>query len=157
MGFKRYGFGVQAAQIVHDISFAGRHFLLNQLPELYTACERNGTNFPVQYIGANVPQAWAAGSAFMLTQALLGFLPDAQRNKLYVDPLLPAWLPDLTMRNLRIGGHKLDIRFWREDAQTAFEVIKGEPELVERCEIASKIAQLRAPSDLTRPLAPSLV
>jgi glycogen debranching enzyme len=157
MGFKRYGFGAQAARIVHDISFAGRHFLLNQLPELYTACERNGTNFPVQYIGANVPQAWAAGSAFMLTQALLGFLPDAQRNKLYVDPLLPAWLPDLTMRNLRIGGHKLDIRFWREDAQTAFEVIKGEPELVERCEIASKIAQLRAPSDLTRPLAPSLV
>ena len=156
MGFKRYGFGVQAAQIVHDISFAGRHFLLNQLPELYTACERNETNFPVQYIGANVPQAWAAGSAFMLTQALLGFLPDAPRNKLYVDPLLPAWLPDLTMRNLRIGRHKLDIRFWREDAQTAFEVIKGEPELVERCDIASKIAQLRAPFDLTRPLAHSL-
>jgi hypothetical protein len=70
--------------------------------------------------------------------------------------LLPAWLPDLTMRNLRIGRHKLDIRFWREDAQTAFEVIKGEPGLVERCEIASKIAQLRAPSDLTRPLAHNL-
>jgi hypothetical protein len=47
-------------------------------------------------------------------------------------PLLPAWLPDLTMRNLRIGRHKLDIRFWREDAQTKFEVIKGEPDLVER-------------------------
>jgi hypothetical protein len=60
------------------------------------------------------------------------------------------------MRNLRIGRHKLDIRFWREDAQTAFEVIKGEPGLVERCEIASKIAQLRAPSDLTRPLAHNL-
>ena len=61
------------------------------------------------------------------------------------------------MQDLRVGKHKLDIRFWREDAQTAFEVIKGEPELVERCEIASKIPQLRAPSDLTRPLAPSLV
>jgi len=22
-------------------------------------------NFPVQYVGANVPQAWAAGAAFM--------------------------------------------------------------------------------------------
>jgi hypothetical protein len=42
-------------------------------------------NFPVQHIGANVPQAWAAGSAFMLTQALLGILPDAPRSKLYVD------------------------------------------------------------------------
>ena len=32
-----------------------RDFLLNQLPELYTASERDETNFPVQYIGANVP------------------------------------------------------------------------------------------------------
>jgi len=152
MGFKRYGFGDQAAQIAHDISFAGSHFLLNQLPELYTAFERNETNFPVQYIGANVPQAWAAGSAFMLTQVLLGFLPDAPRNKLYVDPWLPAWLPDLTMRNLRLGKHKFDIRFWREDARTEFEVVKGDPDLVERCDVASKLSELwgtfrsRAPS-----------
>jgi len=152
MGFKRYGFGDQAAQIAHDISFAGSHFLLNQLPELYTAFERNETNFPVQYIGANVPQAWAAGSAFMLTQVLLGFLPDAPRNKLYVDPWLPAWLPDLTMRNLRLGKHKFDIRFWREDALTEFEVVKGDPDLVERCDVASKLSELwgtfrsRAPS-----------
>ena len=90
MGFKFYGFGAEAARIAHDISVAASHFLLNQLPELYTAFERDETTFPVQYIGANVPQAWAAGSAFMLTQALLGFLPDAPRNKLYVDPSLPS-------------------------------------------------------------------
>jgi hypothetical protein len=51
------------------------------------------------------------------------------------------------VRNLRIGKHKVDIRFWREDAQTAFEVIKGDPKLVERCEVASKVAQLRIASD----------
>jgi glycogen debranching enzyme len=156
MGFRRYGFADQAAQIAHDISFAGSHFLLNQLPELYTAFERNETNFPVQYIGANVPQAWAAGSAFMLTQVLLGFLPDAPRNKLHVDPWLPAWLPDLTMRNLRIGKHKFDIRFWREDALTEFEVVKGDPDLVERCDVASKLSELWAPSGLTPPPAHSL-
>jgi hypothetical protein len=31
--------------------------------------QRDETTFPVQYIGANVPQAWATGSIFMLTQA----------------------------------------------------------------------------------------
>ena len=117
------------------------------MPELYTAFERQETNFPVQYIGANVPQAWAAGSAFMLTQALLGFLPDAPRNKLYIDPALPYWLPDLAVHDLRLGKHKLDIRFWREGEKTQFEVIKGDPELVERCDIASKVAQLRTASD----------
>src|SRR6202790_2385834 len=91
MGFKLYGFGAEAAQIAHDISTAASHFLLNQLPELYTAFRRDETTFPVQYIGANVPQAWAAGSAFMLTQAILGFMPDAPHNRLYVDPWLPGW------------------------------------------------------------------
>jgi hypothetical protein len=38
----------------------------------------------------------------ILTQAMLGFLPDAPRNKLYVDPLLPDWLPDITIRDLRL-------------------------------------------------------
>jgi glycogen debranching enzyme len=150
MGFKFYGFGAEAARIAHDVSVGASHFLLNQLPELYTASERTETNFPVQYLGANVPQVWAAGSVFMLTQALLGFLPDAPRNKLYVDPSLPAWLPDLTVRDLRIGNHKLDIRFWTEGGQTAFDVIKGDPKykVVERCDIASKAAQLRGASDL---------
>jgi glycogen debranching enzyme len=147
MGFKYYGFGAEAARIAHDISFAAGYFKLNQLPELYTAFEREETNFPVQYIGANVPQAWAAGSAFMLTQALLGFLPDAPRNKLYIDPSLPYWLPDLAVHDIRLGKHKLDIRFWRKGEETAFEVIKGDPKLVERCDIASKIAQLRTASD----------
>jgi glycogen debranching enzyme len=148
MGFKRYGFAAEAARVAHDVSVAASHFLLNQLPELYTAAERNETNFPVQYIGANVPQAWAAGSVFMLTQALLGFQPDAPRNKLYVDPSLPYWLPDLRVRDLRIGKHKLDIRFWTEGDETEFEVIKGDPKLVERCELGSALARLRVASDL---------
>jgi glycogen debranching enzyme len=145
MGFKLYGFGAEAARVAHDVSVAASHFLLNQLPELYTASERTESNFPVQYIGANVPQAWAAGSVFMLTQALLGFLPDAPHNKLYIDPTLPAWLPDLTVRDLRIGGQKLDIRFWREGEATAFEVIKGDATLVECCDVTSKVAQMRNP------------
>jgi glycogen debranching enzyme len=143
LGFRYYGFSAEAARIAHDVSVAASHFEFNQLPELYTAFERDDTNFPVQYIGANVPQAWAAGSSFMLTQALLGFLSDAPRNRLYVDPWLPRWLPDLTIHDLRVGKHKVNIRFWREDEQTAFEVIGGDSKLVERCDLASMLAQLR--------------
>jgi hypothetical protein len=82
-----------------------------------------------------------------VTQALRGFLPDAPRNKLYIDPSLPKWLPDLAVHDLRIGRHKLDIRFWREGEKTAFEVTNGDPKLVERCAIASKVAQLKTASD----------
>jgi glycogen debranching enzyme len=143
MGFKFYGFAAEAARVAHDVSVAASHFLLNQLPELYTAPERTESNFPVQYIGANVPQAWAAGSVFMLTQALLGFFPDAPQNKLYVDPLLPPWLPDLTVRDLRVGKHKLDMRFWREGGETHFEVTKGDANVVKRCDISTEVARFR--------------
>jgi glycogen debranching enzyme len=132
MGFKRYGFGAEAARIARDISEAASHFLLNQLPELYTTIKRDETSFPVQYLGANIPQAWAAGSVFALMQAMLGFMPDAPRGKLHLDPLLPAWLPDLTVLDLRVGTHRFDIRFWRDGEETQFEVLQGDRNAVER-------------------------
>jgi hypothetical protein len=52
------------------------------------------------------------------------------------------------VRDLRIGKHKLDIRFWTEGDETEFEVIKGDPKLVERCELGSALARLRVASDL---------
>ena len=142
LGFKRYGFGVEVAKIARDISDAASHFLSNQLPELYTTIERNERSFPVQYLGANVPQAWAAGSVFALLQAILGFGPDAPRGKLHVDPLLPAWLPDLTVLDLRVGQHRFDIRFWREGAKTQFEVLQGDPNAIERRNFGANYSEL---------------
>jgi glycogen debranching enzyme len=101
------------------------------VPELYAGIERNGTTFPVQYRGANVPQAWAAGSAFMLLQALLGIEPDAPRGVLHVDPVLPHWLPDVTLYGLRLGAHEFDMRFWRDGDATRFEVMRGDPAVVQ--------------------------
>jgi glycogen debranching enzyme len=141
LGFKRYGFGAEAARIARDISDAGSHFLSNQLPELYTTIERDEDSFPVQYLGANVPQAWAAGSVFALMQAILGFVPDAPRGKLYIDPLLPKWLPDLTVLDLHVGRHRFDIRFWRDGDQTQFEVLEGDANAVERRSFGAQLKQ----------------
>ena len=132
LGCKRYGFDQEAARIAHGITGAAGHFLLSQVPELYAGLPRRPNGFPVQYLGANVPQAWAAGSAFMLVQALLGLEPDAPRDVLHIDPWLPPWLPDITLRDLRLGAHTLDLRFWREGDVTRHAVLRGDPELVER-------------------------
>ena len=132
LGFKRYGFAKEAAQVAHDISEAASYFLLNQLPELYAGVERTGATFPIQYLGANVPQAWAAGSCFALLQAMLGIQPDAPNDRLYVDPDLPAWLPDVTLMDLRVGHRALDIRFRRDNGRTVWDVLKGDSGIVAR-------------------------
>jgi glycogen debranching enzyme len=132
LGMRRYGFDAEAAALARDISGAASHFLLNQLPELYAGLQRDPTGFPVQYLGANVPQAWAAGTPFALLQAMLGIQQDAPREKLYVDPALPAWLPDVTLIDLRLGRRRFDIRFFRDGKETVFEVLKGKRGMVER-------------------------
>jgi glycogen debranching enzyme len=135
LGMRRYGFAAEAAAVARDISAAASHFLLNQLPELYGGLQRDPMSFPVQYLGANVPQAWAAGTSFMLLQAMLGLQQDAPRGKLYVDPALPDWLPDVTLTDLRLGRQRFEIRFWRNGNDTVFKVLKGRSDAVERMSI----------------------
>ena len=138
LGMRRYGFDAEAAALARDISGAASHFLLNQLPELYAGLQRDPTSFPVQYLGANVPQAWAAGTPFALLQAMLGIQQDAPRGKLYVDPVLPVWLPDVTLTDLRLGRRRFNIRFWRDGKETLFEVLRGNRNAVERRAVSAR-------------------
>lgn len=131
MGFRRYGYVDEAARVARDISAAASYFMLHQMPELYSGLQRDPTNFPVQYLGANVPQAWAAGSCFAFLQMIVGFQPDAPAGKLYIDPALPDWLTELSISDLRVGKATFDLRFWRDGKATRWQVIKGDPQAVE--------------------------
>src|SRR5262249_1671336 len=104
-----------------DVSEAASYLVSYRLPELYAGTERARGTFPVLYPGASAPQAWAAGSVFHLLQAVLGLRADAPRGRLYVDPELPRWLPDLTLSGLSVGRAKVDLRFWREGDRTRWE------------------------------------
>jgi cellobiose phosphorylase len=70
----------------------------------------------------------------MLLQAILGIRQDALRGKLYVDPALPDWMPDVTLRDLRLGRQRFDIRFWRDGHDSVFKVLKGRQDAVVRLE-----------------------
>jgi glycogen debranching enzyme len=132
IGFRRYGFAEEAGRIARDVSAAASYFVQHNMPELYAGLGRTPTTFPVQYKGANVPQAWAAGSCFTLLQALLGLHPDAPRDRLYVDPVLPHWLPDIELKGLRLGRRQFDLRFQREGEETRWEVTSGDASVVEQ-------------------------
>jgi glycogen debranching enzyme len=121
LGFRRYGFAAEAARIARDVSAAAGHFASHRVPELYAGIARQPGGFPVQYLGANVPQAWAAGSVFHLLQAVLGLRADAPHGRLYVDPRLPPWLPDVTLHGLAIGAARVDLRFRRVEDRSEWD------------------------------------
>jgi glycogen debranching enzyme len=149
-GMKRYGFHDEACRIAEGITRAAGYFAMDRMPELYAGTQRHDSNFPVQYIGANVPQGWAAGSIFSLLQAMLGFQPDAPNRILYVDPVLPDWMPELTVRNLRIASLTFDIRIARKGEATEFEVTKGPKDAVVRRAMAEWTKALRKDSDVSQ-------
>jgi hypothetical protein len=86
----------------------------------------------------------------MLLQAMLGLQQDAPRGKLYLDPALPDWLPDITLTDLRLGRRQFDIRFWRDGYETKWEVLKGNHDAVARRNYASE-NRLRGDADAARP------
>lgn len=122
LGFKRYGHAHEANRLARDVFRAASYQESYRLPELYAGLARGEASFPVQYLGANMPQAWAAGSVFHLLQTVLGLRADAPNGRLYVDPLLPRWLPDIELRGLRVGESRVGLRFWREGETTRWEV-----------------------------------
>jgi glycogen debranching enzyme len=131
MGLKRYGFAQEVNQIAEGIFDAGSCFANYRLPELYAGIKREVGNFPIPYLEANVPQAWAAASVFQLLQAILGLQADAPNNQLFIDPYLPEFLSQLTLRKLEVGTALVDLHFWREGDSTKWDatVLSGQLEI----------------------------
>ncbi len=123
MGFKRYGFHEEASRVARDIFEAASYFDGYRLPELYTGLPRERGTFPVQYLGANIPQAWAAGCVFHLLQAILGIQADAPAGRLYVAPTLPRWLPEIEMSGIKVGDSVIRLRFWLDGQDSRWEVL----------------------------------
>ncbi|TMD27227.1 MAG: amylo-alpha-1,6-glucosidase, partial [Chloroflexi bacterium] len=129
-GFRRYGFDAEAAQVARGMFDTAERFVAHRLPELFAGLPRVKGSFPVQYLGANVPQAWAASAIFRLVAILCGIhaASDASGSTLYVNPALPEWLPELTIGNLRAGSGSLSLRFHGEGVEvlsntSRFEVV----------------------------------
>jgi glycogen debranching enzyme len=129
-GFRRYGHDAEAAKVARGLFEASERFLANRLPELFAGLPRDEGSFPVQYLGASVPQAWAAGSIFRLIAILCGIHATTDRtgSRLYVDPALPDWLSEVTIGNLRAGAGAAAIRFRGKEVEvisntTGFEII----------------------------------
>ena len=123
-GFKRYGMADEANQVIRAIFDATERFDAYRPPEVFAGVQREGEiDFPILYPGgANIPQAWATGSIFHMLRTILGLRADAPHQRLFVNPTLPEWLPDITLEHLRVGPCTITLHFWREGVISRWEV-----------------------------------
>ncbi|MDQ6839415.1 MAG: amylo-alpha-1,6-glucosidase [Actinomycetota bacterium] len=109
-GFMHYGHTEEAAQVARALFDAAERFQHSRLPEVFAGIDRDPGSSPAQYLGANVPQAWASGAIIHLVTSVSGLRPDADRRRLAVSPALPDWLGDVRLRGLRVGEASVDLR-----------------------------------------------
>jgi glycogen debranching enzyme len=112
-GVGRYGERAGVVRLLGELFETSANFGL-RLPELFCGFERAAGEAPVAYPVACLPQAWAAGSVFMLLQACLWLTIDARAGSVLVDrPRLPSGVDSLQVRRLPIGDRVVDLGFQR--------------------------------------------
>src|SRR5688500_8931767 len=110
----RYGERAAAVRLLRDTFEAAVHFDL-RLPELFCGFPRAQGSLPVAYPVACLPQAWAAGSAFMLLQACLGLEVDGWRGEVRVErPLLPPGVDQITVKRIAVDERRVDVVFQQQ-------------------------------------------
>ncbi len=108
-GMRRYDRIDDCWRLIDGLLNAVASFEHAQLPELFAGLARRPPDVPIPYEKANVPQAWSAGVVFHAVRVLLGLEPDVPNGRIYVDPALPPWCPELELDNVRVGNDRLTI------------------------------------------------
>jgi glycogen debranching enzyme len=114
MGMARYGERRGVVHITAAMFESAAQFEM-RLPELFCGFAREPGDAPVPYPVACLPQAWAAGSVFMMLQACLGLTVDGERGVIEIkDPRLPIGIDHFALLRLAVGAETVDLRFERE-------------------------------------------
>jgi glycogen debranching enzyme len=119
LGMSHYGERDGVVQLTAALFETAANFEM-RLPELFCGFPRQAGEPPVAYPVACLPQAWAAGSVFMMLQACLGVTVDALKGSVsIVDPHLPIGIDQLWIQGLVVGEETVNLAFERHGDRVA--------------------------------------
>jgi glycogen debranching enzyme len=125
LGFAKYGLKADAARLFEAIFDASTYQDQQRLPELFCGFLRRRRRGPTAYPVACLPQAWAAAAPLAMLAACLGLeLPAATNEITLMDPVLPSFLEEVTIRGLRLGASQFDLRVHRHKSDVTVNVLK---------------------------------
>jgi glycogen debranching enzyme len=124
-GLRRYDLTTYLEELVTGLFEASLHFSYYRLPELFCGFVRRPIGGPVRYPIACDPQAWAVGSVFQMLQAMLG-LTCTEEGLQVRRPVLPRWVKELYISNLRVKNGAVDLEFSRSRGRTYCYLVRKE-------------------------------
>jgi glycogen debranching enzyme len=125
MGFGRYGLKAPLLRVLTGLFDAMLFTEIKGVPELFCGFARRKGMGPTSYPIACVPQAWSSAAVFALVGATLGITFDVAAGRiLFVRPVLPDWMDELTLTNLRLGDASADVVLRRSQDAAALYVTR---------------------------------
>ena len=126
-GLARYGQQDAAARILAGLFEASLFVELHRLPELFCGFPRRAGEGPTLYPVACAPQSWAAAAPLLLLKSVLGLSIDAgQRRVRFVRPVLPSFIEEVQISNLRVGEAVIDLSLHRYPDDVGINVVRRE-------------------------------
>jgi glycogen debranching enzyme len=126
-GLARYGLKEEVLRIMAGLFDASLFVDLHRLPELFCGFVRRPGEGPTLYPVACAPQTWAAAAVFLLLQACLGVTVSAPEGRVcFSYPVLPPFLKEVQVRNLRVGGATVDLLLLRHGQDVGINVLRRE-------------------------------
>jgi glycogen debranching enzyme len=116
-GLRRFGFTARMLDLTGALVDLAGLYPDARIPETIGGYARGDHATPGAYPRTNTPQLWNATAFPLALQSMLGLLPLAPVETLVIDPVLPAWLPEVTLHGLRVGRATASLRFWRDARQ----------------------------------------
>jgi glycogen debranching enzyme len=124
-GLRRFGFDGRVHDLAEALFDLALTYSAYRIPETIGGHSRRERPTPGSYPQSNAPQLWNASSFPLMAQALLGIVPWAAKEILIVDPILPVWLPEVVVHDLRVGNGSVTLRFTRKlDGTSDVDVVR---------------------------------
>ncbi|HWK45299.1 MAG TPA: amylo-alpha-1,6-glucosidase [Stellaceae bacterium] len=125
LGFGRYGLREPLLRLLTGLFDAALFMDLRRMPELFCGFDRRWGTGPTGYPVACSPQAWSSATAFAGLGAILGISFAPQLGQIhFTRPILPTWMDDLLITNLKVGDTHVDLKLRRRDETVAIEVVR---------------------------------
>jgi glycogen debranching enzyme len=131
LGLSRYRIKAGVLKIFNGLFDASLFFSLHRMPELFCGFEKREGEGPTLYPVACSPQAWAAGSVFLLLEAALGLhIEVLPKQKVWLfNPVLPNFLNEIQIKGLHVGSATVDLLLRRHREDIGVNVLKRDGDL----------------------------
>jgi glycogen debranching enzyme len=111
-------------KILTGLFEASIFFDLHRMPELFCGFPKRTDEAPTLYPVACAPQAWAAGSVFLILQSCLGMQIDAPNAVIrFVHPMLPESIPSVRITGVRVGSAEVSLEIIRHQKTVSTAIL----------------------------------